>query len=455
MNRPLALLLFVVILLSNCGGPKKLTRPMEEYKSFERDRRSIISIPIELGIKELEASLNKQLNGVIYDDQNLRDDNLAITATKNEEIKLQVDSQVIRYTVPLDLQVAYDAGFTTLRGTGEIAIEMETRFGVRSNWALETQTSLIRHEWLRKPSVSMAGIKIPIGFVANLILNNGRRIISRKIDQLVAEQFKMDELIKDTWQQMYEPLLVSPEYNTWVIINPKDIAMSPIFMEDDSLQVRIVVEAEPEVHIGLKPRQADPSPLPIYKESAIEFEGIMINIGAQISYEEAERLAKDQIVGETYTYGKRSVTVENIELFGKQDKVIVNTELSGSYSGNIFMEGRPVYNVRQNKMELKDLDFTLDTRSFLFRSAGWLLKGPIKKGIQDNMNFLLEYNLKESQQMVQSQLDNFIIAPGVKLRSSVNDLSIREVLIIKEGLYADIFISGDLKIVVDDLSIKN
>lgn len=424
---------------------------MEEYREYIRDRRSIISIPIELGIPELEASLNRQLSGVIYDDQNLRDDNLAITAVKNEEIKIRVDSQVIRYTVPLDLQVAYDAGFTTLRGTGEIAIEMETRFGVQSNWALVTQTNLLRHEWLRKPSISMAGINIPIGFVANLILNNGRRVISRRIDQLVAEQFKMEKLISDTWLEMYKPMLVSPEYNTWLIVNPRDIAMTPIYLQEDSLQVRILIETEPEVYIGDRPREAYPDPLPIYKESAMEFEGIMINLGAQITYEEAERLARQQIVGETYTYGRRSVTVEDIELFGKQDKVIVNTQLSGSYNGNIYMEGRPVYDVKENQIELRDLDFTLDTRSFLLRGAGWLLKGPIKKGIQGNMNFLLDYNLKESRRMIETQLNNYQIAPGIKLTSHVNDLNIREVQIIPEGLFADIFISGDMKIVVDDL----
>jgi hypothetical protein len=119
------------------------------------------------------------------------------------------------------------------------------------------------------------------------------------------------------------------------------------------------------------------------------------------------------------------------------------------------MEGRPVYDVRQNQIELRDLDFTLDTRSFLLRSAGWLLKGPIKKGIQGNMNFLLDYNLKESRQMIENQLNNYQIAPGIKMTSHVNDLNIREVQIIPDGLYADIFISGDLKIVVDDLDLKN
>lgn len=428
---------------------------MEEYQEYVRDRRSVISIPIELGIKELERSLNAQLNGIIYDDQNMQDDKMAITATKNEDIIISVDSQALKYRVPLDLIIKYDAGFTTLTGTGEIAIDLMTRFDIKANWAFETQTEILTYEWIKTPKVSMAGISIPIGFVANLILNNSRRTLAMTIDNQVANNFKLDELIASTWEQMFKPILIAPQYNTWLTVNPKDIGLSPIFMQDDSLQTNIVIEGEPTIAIGNKPGNVDPVPLPLYTKKPAFFEGFMINLGAEISYDEAERLAKDQLIGETYTYGKRSVTVEDIELFGQGDQVIVNTQLSGSYEGNIYMQGRPSYNARKNSIELKNLDFTLDTRSFLFKSAGWLLKGPIRKNVQDNMNFLLDANLNESQSMLQNQLDNFVIAPGVKMRANVNDLSIRDVLVVRDGIFADIFITGDLKVVVDRLDFKN
>ena len=456
MNRYFYFGIFLLLagLNFSCSGTKKLVKPMEQYEEFLRERRSVISIPIELGVKELERSLNAQLNGVVYEDTDMRSDNMAITATKNQAIEISVDSSEIRYRVPLDLLVKYDAGFTELQGRGEIAINLVTRFDIKANWAFETQTDIVDHEWLRKPKVSMAGISIPIGFVADLILKNTRGTLARSIDNMVAQNFELDKLISKTWEQMYQPILVAPEYNTWLVVNPDDIGLTPIYMEDDSLQTTIIIEGQPTIVIGDKPGNVDPAPLPLFTRKPDLFDGFMINIGAQISYEEAERLAKDQIIGEKYTYGKRSVTVEDLEIYGRGDQVIVNTQLSGSYTGNIYLQGRPSYNRRKNTIELKNLDFTLDTRNFLFKSAGWLLKGPIKKNIENNMNFLLSANLEDSQAMLQKQLDEYKIAPGIKLDANVNDLSIRDVLVIREGLYADIFLSGDLKVVVDRLDLK-
>lgn len=437
-----------------CSSTKKLTRPMEKYNDYLEDRRSVISIPIELGIKELERSLNAQLNGVIYEDNDMRSDKIALKAVKNQDIKISVDSQVIKYRVPLDLTVKYDAGITTLSGNGEIAIDLATRFDIRSNWAFETQTDIIEYEWIRKPKVSVAGLSIPIGFVANAILNNSKKTLAKSIDDLVKENFKLDQMIASTWEQMYKPLLVAPEYNTWLVVNPQDIGLTPIYMEDDSLSTNIIIEGSPNIVIGQKPGNVDPRPLPLYTKKPQPYEGFMINIATEISYEEAERLAKDQIIGETYTYGKRSVTVEDLRLYGQDDQVIVETQLSGSYTGNIYLQGRPVYNKRKNTIELKDLDFTLNTRNFLFKSAGWLLKGPIKKNIQNTMNFYLDSNLSESANLLQDQLDDYNIAPGILLKANVNDLTIRDVFVIKEGLVADVFLSGDVKIVVDRLQIK-
>lgn len=450
-------LLFAVlsIFAVSCSSTKKLARPMESYSDLVSERRSVISIPIELGIKELERSLNAQLNGIIYEDNDLSGDNMAITAIKNRDLFISVDSQAIRYRVPLDLLIKYNAGFTTVSGTGEIALDMVTRFDIKPNWALETQTEILGHEWLRKPKVSMGNITLPVGFVANLILNNGRRTISRVIDEQVANSVKLDELIASTWEQMYKPMLVAPQYNTWLLVNPKNIGLTPFYMENDSLSTNIIIEGFPTVIIGNKPGNIDPLPLPLFSRKPNPYEGFMLNIGAEISYDEAEKIAREQIVGETYSYGRRSVTVEDIELFGQGDYVIVNTKLSGSYNGNIYMQGHPSFNPKNNSIELKDLDFTLDTRNFLFKSAGWILKGPIKKGVQGNMNFLLNANLSYTQEMLENQLDNYIIAPGIKLRTSVNDLGIRDVLVVPNGLYADVFLTGDLKIVVDRLQLKN
>jgi len=446
---------FLLLVLMGCSGPRKLERPMEKYQELVEEKRSVLSIPIELSISELESALNQQLDGVVYEDNDFRDgDNMKITAVKNENIRIRVDSQVISYQVPVDLAIQYDAGLTILRANGEISMDFRTAFRIRPDWSIETETIVEGHRWIRKPRVSMAGVSIPVGFVANLVLNQSRNYIARSIDDMVRSQAGLESIISDTWNQMYEPVLISPEYNTWLVVNPQRIGMSPIETYQDSLYAQILMEGEPFVSVGPKPRALQALQLPPYQEEPQTFEGFLINIGAKISYDEAERIARSTLQGETFTYGKRSVTVEDIQLWGREDKVIVNTKLSGSYTGDIYLEGRPVFDLKKNAIELRDLDYTLGTKNFLFKSAGWLLKGSIKNRIQDNMNFLLDSNLQASREMMEQQLNGYVLAPGVQMQGKVDELTIRDVYVLEDGLQADVLLSGQLKIAVQDLSQK-
>lgn len=440
-------------LLTGCSAPKKLERPTEKYRDIMDQKRSVLSIPIELSIAELEKTLNNQLDGVVYEDNDFRDgDNMKIKAIKREAIRLRVDSQVISYTVPVDLSIEYNAGITKLKATGEISMDFATAFQIREDWGIETSTVVKGHRWLQKPKVRMAGINIPVGFVANLVLNNSRKYIASTIDGLVKNEGGLENLVSDTWSQMYEPILVSPEYSTWLSVNPQHIGMSPIVTRQDSFYMQLRIEGEPTVSVGPKPKALQAIDLPPFKEEVQTFEGFVINIGANITYEEAERLARESLVGETFDYGKRFVMVEDINLWGQEDMVIVSTRLRGSYTGEIYLQGRPVYNINKGTIELRDLDFTLDTRNFLFKSAGWLLKGPIKNQIQDNMNFLLQSNLRESKEMITQQLNGYQLAPGVQMTGRVDKLDIRDVYVLREGLRADILVTGAIKIDVKNLN---
>jgi len=280
---------------------------MEKYQELVEQKRSVLSIPIELSISELERTLNKQLDGVVYEDNDFKDgDKMKIRAEKKEPIRVSIDSQVISYQVPVDLKIQYDAGLTILEANGEITMDFKTAFRIRDDWGIETETAVEGHEWIRTPRVRMAGISIPVGFIANLVLNNSRQYIARSIDGMVREQGGLESLVSDTWQQLYEPMLVSPEYNTWLLVNPQRIGMSPITTIKDSLYTQLLIEGKPTLSVGPRPQALQATTLPPFKEEPQTFEGFLINIGATISYDEAERLARESLVGETFTSGKRA-----------------------------------------------------------------------------------------------------------------------------------------------------
>lgn len=452
MKHLLPALALLVFLISSCKVTKPV-RPMEEYEQLFREQVSIINIPIDVPVRDLEAVLNKQLSGILYEDNNLRDgDKMMVRATKHDDILLGLDSQAITYRIPLDLWIKYDLGISKVEATGQIALDFKTGFGVNSDWRISTTTQLQGHEWKKKPRVKMGFVELPVGFIADLVLRNSTEQISKAIDELVTEQFDLRKTVDEAWKEMFQPALVSEAYNTWLTVNPQYIGMSPIATENGRISTTIYVEGKPSVKIGERPDPKYIQPLPPLRISQVEAEDFTLHINAEVAYDEAERLAKEQLLGETFSYGRRSVTIQDLEFFGKGSSLVINTTLSGTYNGSIYLTGRPVFDPKKNTIDIEDLEYTLDTKNYLFKSAGWLMKSTIKNKIAENLNFLLDYNMKDMQDQFQEQLQEYELATGVVLNGNLAAIDLRNAYLTVNGMVVDIALKGNVNVRVKGLN---
>ena len=452
MNMKFNFYLFLALIaFSACKTAKQPVRPMEQYQKDEiSHRNSILSIPLKIDVKELESSINKNLPDPLYKDDRITDgDNMRVTAIKKEDIRIGVDSQMITYRVPLSLDIDYDLGLTTVNATADIALNFKTGFNIKENWELQTATTLSNYEWLKPPKVKLGGISLPVGFIGNIIVDRSREVFSQSIDEQVKTNFDFKKNIEETWKMLFDPMEVSPEYKAWLSVNPLDIGMTKIDLREDTIQSVIIIESQPRISIGEKPAASSWRPLPLFKYRNLNTDEFSMVLSTEISYEEAEKIAKDQLLGETYSYGKRSVTVEDLELYGQGERLVVNTKLSGSYNGSIFLTGKPVFNAKKNNVQIKDLKYTLDTKNFLVKSAGWLLKSTIKNQIQDNLDFLLNYNMEEIEKQIQQQLSDYKISEGIALKGRLDGISIENAYLLPQGMRIYLALNGELGVTVN------
>jgi hypothetical protein len=418
---------------------------MENYATNLSEKRSSIYIPVAIKISALEKTVNTQLEGVLYEDKDLRDgDRMMIRATKAAPIKLSMEGQAISFTVPAAIWVRYDAGITTVDAQGKISIDFNTAYTVKPDWSLATQTTIVNYRWLEKPVLKIAGINLPVGLLADLALQNTRKTIAKAIDEAVATDLGIGKMVADTWKSMFRPTQISADYNTWLIVNPLDIGMTPIRVDADTLTTTIVVEARPQITVGVAPPAISGRPLPPYTQFSSQVPGFSIFLPAAVSYAEAQRLAGKEIIGETYTSGKRAVTIEGIEIYGQGEDVILNLSMSGSYNGSVYLKGRPFYNSARNAIEVEGLDFTLETRNFLLKSGAWLLKSTLRKRLQESLDFYLRYNLEESRKALEKQLNEYGLAGGFRLQARVDQLEVGNVALQADGFIVEINLKGKI-----------
>ncbi len=421
---------------------------MKYYDPDASASYSILNLPIKLDKTELEKAINQQLGQVVFEDSDFSD-GLMIKATRQSDVTLEVADQTVKYFVPIDLWVKKDVMITAVEAEGALNLEFETFFDVKPDWQLETKTDLKKYDWTKTPVVKLGIGNLNVTSIANQFIEQAKSQLSSAIDEQIKYAIDLKREINRAWNEMQSPILVSEEYRTWLIMNPDSVRLTPLISRGNSIQSTVVIRAMPRMSMGAKPPNDNISPLPEFQYiNEISNEHFSIFLGSEIPFDEAERITKQNMVGESYSYGKRSVKVEDINLYGQGNKLVVKTSLSGSYTGDVFFTGKPEYNDRKNEIVMKDVDFDFSSKKTLMKTASWLFKGSLKKTIQENLNFQLNQNLEAAQSAIEHQLENFDLGPGIKIVGNLNELNVSHIYISSTGINVKVGLDGKLHIEV-------
>ncbi|MEZ4964307.1 MAG: DUF4403 family protein [Saprospiraceae bacterium] len=431
-------------------------KPPENYNpANEPALLSSIAVPVNISIKELLNSLNTRLSGqALYEDYSYTDngnDGLMLNVWKSQDITMFVSGNTIKYRLPLKLWMKKNLLVADAEADAELALNMKTTFYINPDWSLSTHTEVEYHEWLAKPRLKTGLGNISIETLANLALNRSKSTLSQTLDRYVSQQLNLRPYVEEVWTALQEPILLDSAYNMWVKTTPVSIGMTPIVSGWENIRATIAVECLNDVTFGAKPWFRQNSTLPGLQHISEAPDEFQIRVATDVPFPEAERMAKNMMIGQVFESGKKKVKVEDIQLWGNNDRLVVNTKLSGSFNGNIYFIGRPQFNPDRNQIEVRDLDFHVDTRSFLLRSAAWLFQGTIKNQMKNAMTFPLENNIAELKTSVQQSLDHYELQPGVVLSGVVDSITVENTRITPTSIRVNLFSKGRLNLDVRGL----
>lgn len=456
----LLLLLAASLLAPFCKSSAPSTnapKPAEAYNpETEPPLVSTLTIPVNISVDELVRSLNAKTTGkALYEDYSYTDngnDGLMMNAWKSQDIRLFFSGNTIKYRIPLKLWLKKELVLgTAAEAEGELALNFKTTFSINPDWSLSTQTEVEYHEWIVSPYLKTGLGNMSVETLANLGLNRSKKSLSQTLDQFISQQISLRPYVQEAWEALQEPILLDSLYEMWVKTTPTGIAMTPITTYNNAIRAKIAVECLNDVSFGKKPSFRENSKLPSLRLITDAPDDYQVRIATDVPFPEAERLAKNMMIGQVFESGKKKVKVDDIQLWGNNDKVVVNSKLSGSFNGNIYFIGRPEFNPQKNQIEVKDLDFHVDTKSFLLRSASWIFQGPIKNQMKKAMTFPMEENIRELKATVQESLNYYEIQPGVVLTGTVDSVTVENTRVTPSSIRVNLFSRGKVNVEVSGL----
>lgn len=455
----------IIASLFSFGCAKKIqtTKPTESYVPKEyKPELSSIAIPVDIDIAKIQALVNKNVAGLLYEDNDLNNnggDNLMLKVSKHSDIQISAQGDQIIYRVPL--KVWLKGGFkkealgVALAHYEEtdfaIAITLSTKIALNTAWGINTTTEIKSHEWIEKPNLKWGPFEIPLNTVVDVLIKSQKDKVGPLIDEQIKSAINLKKYVNDAWTTIQQPITVSPEYKTHLKISPTEIFMTSLNGNKNKINATIGVKAYTEAVVGDVPAAGN-SALPALKLTKNAPNNFNIILSADLPYTQAKELAKGQLLNKTFQFqGKKSVTITDFDIYGSDGKVIVKVDMIGSINGTIYLSGVPTYNATSQSITFENMDFDVNSKSALLKSANWLAHDKFVKIMQPYFTYSLAEQLKESKSMMQKAMTNNRVAKGVLLNGKLGDLAPREIILTQSSLKAIVDVKGTLGVTVDGL----
>ncbi|MFM2290291.1 MAG: hypothetical protein RIS29_104 [Bacteroidota bacterium] len=451
-----------LVTFSACKSGLQIEKPRESYVPTKMEPAvSELPLKVEIDVKKLEAAVNAKMNGLIFDGSNLANKDLAVKVWKAQPFTFTINNNVIEYRIPLKLWTRFAwkvekfgvAVGDNYEANGSIALTYKTAISIDKNWKLVSKTTGSGYEWIQKPQITAVGVNVPVTPVANLALSQCDKLITEQIDKSLSDMVELKKYVSQAWTEVQKARQVNQENNVWLHITPKDVYLTPFTTAGTKLNLTVSMYSQIESYIGAQPQASTPVALPAFKILNRPAQQFNLNVGADVTYAKISEMAKKQLLGKTFSEGKKTITITDLALFGSEGKPIFMADVIGSIKGRIYFTGNLKYNAEKTAVEITEPEFDLKTSNVLAKSAGWLLHGMILKQITPYLTYPVKDDIEKMKADVNKMLANYTIADGIMLQGKMNNASITNLTMVPGAVRMQANLKGVVGVKVQDMKL--
>ncbi|MFH6943821.1 DUF4403 family protein [Flavobacterium sp. FlaQc-50] len=462
-----ALSLFTVLnVLVGCSSTQKLEtlkpEPDDASPLVYESNPSFINLPITVKLRDIENQTNTILNGLIYEDTNIEDDDIEMKIWKLAPIKIQNDpanpDKKIKTILPLKATVKYRIGTKKLgvelydirefNLNGVITLSSEVAL---TNWKLNTKTEFKSLDWNESPTMLVFGKSLPITYLINPAISIFKSKIEKSIDEAIEKSMDFKPNVLSALEKICTPFQMSDTYESWLRIVPIEVYATNAKLKNDQFLLDMGMKCNMETIVGKQPESKFNANKIVLKPVAKIPNQISANIAAISTYTDASKIMTKNFAGQEFGSGSKKITVKNVAIWHKNDKMVIALDVLGSINGTIYLNGFPQYNPQTKEIYFDKLDYVLDTKSKLMRTASWLAQGYILRKMEESCRYSIQPNLDEGKKSMAAYLKNYSPMPGVFVNGKMEDIQFDKIQLTNQAIIAFIKINGTVNVSVDGL----
>ncbi|MGX7667158.1 DUF4403 family protein [Flavobacterium pedocola] len=446
--------------LIGCSSTKKIEAlkplPSDNTPMVIKTTTSYINMPVEVPLKEVESQLNKTLAGLIYQDTIIADDDTEMKIWKQAPIKLIEKNGKIQSVLPMKIwiRVKYGSEYLGLSDMKDITLNGTIKLlsdAKLSNWKLTTTSVIEDFEWSESPSIEVKGRHIPITYLVNPTLRIFKSKIAKKLDEAINKSTDFKPQVLSVLEKLSTPFLTSEQYETWFKMVPNELYVTDAVLSKNKITMDMGLKCNMQTIVGQQPISTFKKESIVLKAVSKMPNKIEASVAAVSTYESASRILTKNFQGQTFGSGKRQITVQKVDVWHKDGKMIIALDMIGSVNGTIYLSGFPNYNAVTKEIYFDQMDYVLNTKGLLTKTANWLLSGMILRKIQESCRYSIKGNLEDGKKNMQPYLSNYSPMKGVFVNGSLNDFEFDKVELTDKAIIAFIKTSGQMSVKIDGM----
>ena len=313
---PIIISIFIfIIFIWSCKTVKiEVPKPKSFIGVQPSKPTSIIGLPININTEGLTKSLNKKFSNQLYKDSSFEDndgDNLKLTVVKRGDFIVSTENDGLNITAPLQIDFTYL--LSLLGGSQQINKGVNLTVNFTSNPSIDRDWNLILNSkgkitWDDLPVIDLGITKLDLPSIFGGLIQNLVNKMAKKIDVEVPKSLNIKKQIADAWLTLEKPILLDSVNNAWLMVNPKNIFITPITYTKNQMQIKLGLSSVIELASGYKPvNDSFAKRLPPLRQVNNFEENVRLNLGASVTFNQindglAKQFASNPMAFESYDY---------------------------------------------------------------------------------------------------------------------------------------------------------
>lgn len=422
------------------GSASADERPGDEIFRAELKRAaSSVNVAFEASSQTLSDALNRMIANEVYKGST-NTGGMTAEIVRNGPVVVTAADNYLYLTVPITMSLQYGS-FRTPLISSKLKFKMNAK--ITPDWKLNVEIYYMGLSDLFAEEMGIGLLSLKPRGVIEGISRPLQKAMSEVISQKINEKYSLKAEMEKVWKAAQKPVLLDKNCSAWLKITPQEVILYPMSAAHNRVVLSLGIKSFAEMVIGPEPPSASPVSLPALKLGTAGDKSFGIALNTDVFYKELLAVASPLLLNKELGSEGKSIILKKLEISGSGDKLAIMVEASGSYEGIFNLTCKPSFNPRTNIFSVEDVDFTVDTRSFLLKSADWLLHSSIRNLIKENINVNLTRRMAEAHEMARKAIEQVKLADRIFLKGTVKAVKLSDVLVQKDKISIQVFVEGE------------